>query len=177
MPVFGAGWGPALESRPTRGLRSFAGKATQMAPEAASKRSDTRPRRNAGWQERLLVGAMLALALFSFEAGLAHIALARDGACRESLASARVGPAAGSECLSELELAATNALARGPAGIFFWDKVTLLTWALSGLMYAALGGACAQLEIGRAVLAYLGIHAFLFVVVSFVLFIGPHAVA
>jgi hypothetical protein len=128
------------------------------------------------WAERLLLGAMLALALFSFEAGLAHIALARDDACREALASSRVAPAEGAECMSESVQAATNALARGPAGALLHEKMTFVSWALSGILYAILGGACAQLAPGRAVLVYLGIHALVVAVVSFIMFIGPHVI-
>jgi len=120
------------------------------------------------------LGAILALALFSIEAGVARIALARDEACRVRLATARVAPAAGAGCLSELELAATNALARGPAGILSRDDVTIATWFLSGVLYAALGGACAQLKLRRAIPLYLGIHVFVLVVAAFMLYIGPH---
>lgn len=121
-----------------------------------------------------MLGAMFALALFSFEAGLANIALSRDDACQASLASARVAPPEGSGCLSELALAAANALARGPAGMLLQEKMTLAAWALSVAVYAILGGACAQLAPGRAVPVFLGIHTFVLVVASFVQFIGPH---
>jgi hypothetical protein len=127
--------------------------------------------------ERLLLGAILALALFCFEAGLAHIALARDDACRASLASSRVAPAEGSGCMSELALAATNTLAQGPAGVLLLEKITLASWALSGALYAILGSVCAQLAPSRAVLTYLGIHVFVLIVVSFIMFIGPHVIA
>ena len=133
--------------------------------------------RGTRWAERLLLGAVFALALFSFEAGLAYIALGRDAVCRESLALARVAPADGSGCMSELAVAATNALAHGPAGVLLQEKMTLASWALSILVYAILGGACAQMRPGQAVLTYLGIHAFVLLVVSFIAFIGPHIVA
>ena len=148
-----------------------------MKPEPPPAQSAPRNRRTPRWAERLLLGALLALALFSFEAGVAHIALARDDNCRASLASSRVAPAEGSECMSELAMAATNALARGPAGVLLQEKMTLASWALSCALYALLGGACAQLAPGRALLSYLGVHAFVLVVVTFILFIGPHVVA
>jgi hypothetical protein len=119
---------------------------------------------------------MLALALFSFEAGLAHIALARDDACRAALLTLRVAPADGSGCMSELARGATKALALGPAGIFLPEDLPLASWALSGAVYAMAGGACAQLIGGRGVLAYLGIHGFVQAVASFLMFIVPHVV-
>jgi hypothetical protein len=143
-------------------------------PPGQSHASD---KRSTPWAERLLLGALFGLALFSVEAGLAHIALGRDAVCRESLSSARVAPADGSGCMSELARTATNALARGPAGVLLQEKMTLASWALSILVYAILGGACAQLRPGQAVLTYLGIHAFVVLAVSFILFIGPHIVA
>ena len=54
--------------------------------------------------------------------------------------------------------------------------MTLASWALSGALYAMLGGASAQLAPGRAVLSYLGIHAFVLVVVCIIMFIGPHVI-
>ncbi len=51
-----------------------------------------------------------------------------------------------------------------------------MAWALSGVLYAALGGACAQLKPGRAILVYLGVHALVIVVAAFLLYIGPHVV-
>jgi hypothetical protein len=146
-------------------------------PEPVHVEPTTRARVGARWAERLLLGAMLALALFSFEAGLAHIALARDDACRAALASFRVAPAEEAGCMSEFALGATNALARGPAGALLQERMTLVSWALSGLLYAILGGACAQLAPGRAVLAYLAIHALVLAIVSFIMFIGPHVIA
>lgn len=121
-----------------------------------------------------MLGAMFALALFTFEAGLATIALGRDDACQASLATVRVAPAEGSGCLSELALAATNALARGPAGVLRREGMTLASWALSIAVYAILGGACAQLAPGRAVLTFLGVHAFVLAIATFIQFIGPH---
>jgi hypothetical protein len=134
----------------------------------------TRARMGVRWTERLLLGAVLALALFSVEAGLAHIALARDEACRAALVSFRVAPAEGAGCMTELALAATNALARGPAGVLVQEKMALASWALSGILYSIIGAVCAQLGSGRAVLAYLAIHALVLLLVSFVMFIGPH---
>jgi len=138
--------------------------------------SQVRPhaRRETRWAERLLLGAMFALALFTFEAGLATIGLGRDAACHASLATARVAPAEGSGCLSELALAATNALARGPAGMLLQEEMTFASWALSLAVYAILGGACAQVAPGRAVLTFLGVHAFVLLVVFIIRFIGPH---
>jgi hypothetical protein len=147
---------------------------TKLAP--VHVKPATRDRMGMRWSERLLLGAMLALALFSFEAGLAHVALARDDVCRGALASFRVAPAEGAGCMSEFALAATNALARGPAGTLLQEKMTFLSWALSGILYAILGGACAQLAPGRAVLAYLAIHALVLAVVSFIMFVGPHVI-
>jgi hypothetical protein len=128
------------------------------------------------WAERLLLGAMLALALFSLEAGLAHIALARDDACRAALLTLRVAPADGSGCMSELAQAATKALALGPAGILLSADLPLASWALSGAAYAMAGGACAQLAAGRGAVTYLGIHGLVQVVASFLMFIVPHVV-
>jgi hypothetical protein len=119
---------------------------------------------------------MLALALFAFEAGLANIALSRDAGCQASLASARVAPAAGSGCLSDLAREATNALARGPGSALRPGNMTLISWAVSVVAFALLGGACAQLSPGRGVLVFLGVHVVLTAVVSFVLYIGPHVV-
>ncbi len=147
-----------------------------MKPTLPHPQSPTPAKKDMRRAERLLLGAMLALALFSFEAGLAHIALARNDACRALLASSRVAPAEGSGCMSELALAATNALARGAAGVLLQEKMTLAAWALSVAVYAILGGACAQLAPGRAVLTYLGIQAFVLVVVCSILFIGPHVI-
>jgi len=78
--------------------------------------------------------------------------------------------------MSEIALAAANALAWGPAGALLQEKMTLGSWALSGAAYAILGGACAQLAPGRAVLAYLTIHGIVLVVVFFIMFIGPHVI-
>ncbi|MCX6072580.1 MAG: hypothetical protein NTU91_17295 [Chloroflexi bacterium] len=147
-----------------------------MKPALPPTQSPAPAKKGTRWAERLLLGGMLALALFSFEAGLAHIALARNDACRASLASSRVAPAEGYACMSELALAATNAFARGPAGALLQEKMTLASWALSGALYAMLGGASAQLAPGRAVLSYLGIHAFVLVVVCIIMFIGPHVI-
>lgn len=147
-----------------------------MEPVTPVTRSAQHNQRRARWMDRLLVGALLGLALYTFEAGLAHIGLARDNACRAALASARVGPAAGSECLSELGLAIIDALAQGPAGMLFPEGATISAWAMSGAAYALLGGVCAQLAPGRAVLAYLGVQSGVLVVSSFVRFIGPHVI-
>jgi hypothetical protein len=141
--------------------------------------SDPQTKRARGrlrWNERLVLGVMLALAFFAFEAGLATIALGRDAACRSWLASARVAPAAGSGCMSEFTRAAATALARGPAGALLQETMTVASWALSIVLYAVLGGACAQLSPGRGVLAFLGVHAALAAIVTFIQFIGPHLV-
>ena len=145
-------------------------------PATTPIRPTASARRGLRWTERLVLGVMLALAFFAFEAGLATIALGRDAACQVSLVSARVAPAAGSGCMSEFTRAAANALARGPAGLLLLEKMTLSAWVLSIAIDAILGGACAQLPPGRGVLAFLGIHAALVVVATFVQFIGPHLV-
>jgi hypothetical protein len=117
---------------------------------------------------------MLALALFSLEAGLAQIALARDDACRAAATSLRVGLPDGSGCMSELVLAATQALARGPAGPLFPKASSLVAWAFSGVVYAVVGAVCAQLTPGWAVGTYLGVHGFLLAAGAFLTFISKY---
>lgn len=117
---------------------------------------------------------MLALALFSLEAGLAQIALARDDACRAAAPSLRVGPPGGTGCMSELVLAATRALALGPAGPLLPEASILAAWALSGTVYSLVGAVCAQLTPGWAVGTYLGVHGFMLAAVAFLTFISRY---
>ena len=126
------------------------------------------------WTERFLVGAMLALAMFSLEAGLGQIALARDAACHAEAPSLRVGPPGGTGCMSDFLLAGTESLAWGPAGPFLREAPMLAAWALSGALYALLGGVCAQLTPGWAVGTYLGVHAFLLAAVAFLTYIAQY---
>jgi len=132
------------------------------------------PRRRRLWAERFLIGAMLALASFSLEAGLGQIALARDAACRAEASTQRVGPPGGTGCLSDFLVAGIQSLARGPAGALNREAPILLAWASSAFVYALLGGVCAQLTAGWAVGTYLSVHSFMLAAVAFLSYIAPY---
>ncbi len=132
-----------------------------------------RPR--ARWVERLVVGALLATALFSLEAGLGQIALSRDAACREAAASLRLGPPeGGTGCLSELGLAATRSFGYGPGGSLFPGAPLILMWGFGAVVYAILGGVCAQWTLGWAAGTFLTIHVFLLGAVAFFSYISSY---
>jgi hypothetical protein len=137
--------------------------------------SHTTGRPRAPWVERLVVGALLATALFSVEAGLGQIALSRDAACREAATSMRLGPPeAGNGCLPELGLAATRSLAFGPGGALLTDAPLILAWGLSLGVYAILGGVCAQLTLGWAAGTFFSFHIVLLGAVAFFSYITPY---
>ena len=137
--------------------------------------SEAARRPRARWVERLVVGALLATALFSLEAGLGQIAWSRDAACREAAAALRLGPPeAGTGCLSELGLAATRSLGYGPGGALFPDAPLILMWGFSAGAYAILGGVCAQLTLGWAAGTFLTIHSFLLGAVAFFSYISTY---
>lgn len=122
----------------------------------------TAPRTRARWVERFVVGALLAAALFSLEAGLGQIALSRDAECREAELRLRLRlPGTPSRCLPELGLAATRSLGYGPGGALLPDQPPFLAWAMGAGVYAILGAVCAQLTLGWAVGTFLTVHAFL----------------
>ncbi len=117
---------------------------------------------------------MLALALFCVEAGLGHIALARDTACHAEAPSLRVGPPDGSGCMSDSLLAGVKALAFGPAGPLLPEAPVLATWGFSGVVFALVGGVCAQLTPGWAAGTYLGVHGFILAAVAFLSYISQY---
>jgi hypothetical protein len=144
-----------------------------MKTSEVPSRPAGRPRSR--WVERLVVGALLATALFSLEAGLGQIALSRDAACREAASSLRLGPPeAGTGCLPELGLAATRSLGYGPGGALFLDAPLLLAWGFSAGAYAILGGVCAQLTLGWAAGTFLTIHFILLGTVAFFSYISSY---
>ena len=117
---------------------------------------------------------MLALALYSLEAGLGQIALARDAACHAEAPRLRVGPPGGSGCMSDFLLAGAKALARGPAGPLFPEAPMLAAWGFSGAVFALVGGVCAQLTPGWAAGTYLGVHGFILAAVAFLSYISQY---
>lgn len=137
---------------------------------AASAPGASRPSR---WVERLIVGALLGAAVFMLEAGLGQIALHREVACREALASQRIG-APEASCLPEVGVAATRSLAFGPGGRLFPDSAPLAAWLFSAGVYAALGAVCAQLTPGWGVGVFLGMHALLLGAVTFFTYIAKY---
>jgi len=117
---------------------------------------------------------MLALAMFSLEAGLGQIALARDAACHAEAPSLRVGPPGGTGCMSDFLLAGIQSLARGPAGPLLREAPMLAAWAYSAAVYALLGGVCAQLTPGWGVGTFLGLHVFMLAAVAFLTYIAQY---
>jgi hypothetical protein len=91
-----------------------------------------------------IVGAVLALALFLIEAGVAEILIGNDDACREALYRMRLAPDAFSACQPEWVWFMLRALSRGWPWFVKASSPAALGWVVMGIYYAVLGGMSQQ---------------------------------
>ncbi len=112
--------------------------------------------RDIGTRERdFLIGAMLALALFFIEAGIAEILIGSDETCRLALSRQRLPSDPFTACQPEWVWFMLRAAARGWAWLFNSNVPTLLAWVSMGGYYALAGGISAQLDRRNSILLLL----------------------
>lgn len=128
-----------------------------MRPESESS-ADLPPRRRVnprdlGARERyFLIGAVLALALFLVEAGVAEILIGSDTACRLALSRQRLPPDPFTVCHPEWVWFMLRSVARGWAWLFNTNTSLPLAWISMGGYYALAGGISAQLDRRNSIL-------------------------
>lgn len=131
--------------------------------------------RSRAW-DRFVLGAMLALALFLVEAGLAEVMLARDADCRAHEPLPRFGSVRQSACLGTGEVALLGSLSRGVDRPFASEvdpSLPWVAWILNGALYAVLGGLSAQLPRLWGVALLLGLNAVLISIMTILRFLAP----
>lgn len=108
-------------------------------------------------QKTFLIGALLAMAFFFIAAGIAEIAIAMDQECRDSAAAVRLSPDPFTVCLPEWKHYGLRAVSRGVVWAFSPETTPIFGWLVMSLIYAVLGGICAQVFGRRGIIAFLGI--------------------
>jgi hypothetical protein len=125
---------------------------------------------------RFLMGLFLAASLIMFEIGVAEILLARDGRCREMAAASRLAQDPDDVCLSQGGLGFLQVLSRGFYAFSGESASSALAWAVTGGVYALLGGFLAQFSYRLSVGIFLILHIFAIAVLSFLTYISPFVV-
>jgi hypothetical protein len=141
---------------------------TNARPVAGGERLSARDR---AWARRFLAGALLALSLYLVEAGAGQILLTKDAHCRQGLLTLRWGQNPDAACMPVWEVAGLRGLSEGVVGAIQPSASPLVMWTVNGLLYASLGGLCAQMSAGLAVGAYLGLHTLLILILSVLRFL------
>jgi hypothetical protein len=108
-------------------------------------------------QKTFLIGALLAMAFFFIAAGIAEIAIAMDQECRDSVAAVRLSPDPFTVCLPEWKHYGLRAVSRGVVWTISPETTPIFGWLVMSLIYAVLGGICAQAFGRRGIIAFLGI--------------------
>jgi len=112
-------------------------------------------------QQRFLVGALLAMAFFLIEAGVAEIYLARDAQCQAMIDSLRIGFSSQDVCTPKWVVFMLGALSRGIVGLLWPKAPSIFAWLSMGGFYAVLGGGCGQMSPRWGMLIYLAGHIML----------------
>jgi hypothetical protein len=115
---------------------------------------------------RFLMGFLFALALFLVELGVSYILLNNDTRCWEIAQSSRVWMDPESTCLPEVVRIFLLALSKGPFTLVQSEVNSSIAWAVTGAIYAILGGFLAQFPSRFAVSVYLVIHALALIVIT-----------
>lgn len=108
-------------------------------------------------QKMFLIGVLLAMAFFLITAGVVEIAIAIDQDCRDTVASVRLAPDPFTVCMPEWKYYALRAASRGVVWFFNPEGSPILGWFVMGLIYAVLGGICAQVFARRGIITFLGL--------------------
>jgi hypothetical protein len=110
--------------------------------------SEVKPLRKSKSRSRfqiLIIGALLGVSLFLFEAGIAEILLAGDLQCRRGFSGFRVRPDPAMYCMPEWQTLMLGSASLGIVGLFFPTVAQAVAWLFMGALYAGLGAACSQL--------------------------------
>jgi hypothetical protein len=94
----------------------------------------------------LIIGALLGVSVFLFEAGIAEIMLAEDVQCRQGFSDYRLRPDPVNFCMPEWQTLMLGSASLGVVGLFFPTVAQAVAWLLMGALYAGLGAACSQLQ-------------------------------
>jgi len=97
-------------------------------------------------ERNFILGAILALALFLVEAGVAQILIGSDLTCREALSRMRLAPDAFTACQPEWIWFMLRALSRGWVWLMDASSPAAVGWLVMGGYYAVLGGMSQQLS-------------------------------
>jgi hypothetical protein len=107
------------------------------------------------WERNFLIGALLALALYLVEAGIAEILIGSDAVCRQALTRQRLAPNPFTACQAEWIWFMLRAAARGWVWLFNSHTPLLPAWFSMGVYYAFAGGISAPLDRISRVLLFL----------------------
>jgi hypothetical protein len=123
---------------------------------------------------RFLMGFLLALGLFLLELGISQIVLSNDARCRGVVQSGRLLSDPGEECLSEGVYYLMVALSRGPFVSAHSTVQAPIAWITTGVVYGILGGILSVVTRRLAIGIFLGIHALVVVVLTFVAYLSNY---
>jgi hypothetical protein len=93
----------------------------------------------------IIIGALLAVAVYLIEAGTAEILLARDNQCRAQVLNQRLFLDPYSVCMPEWQQLMFQATTRGIVGLVRPEAPAFAAWLVMIALFAGLGGFCAQL--------------------------------
>jgi hypothetical protein len=121
------------------------------------------------WRSSLqvvLIGALLSISIFLFEAGAAEILLARDTQCRQIIEGVRLPPDPADYCMAEWQTLMLGSASRGIVGLLFPAAGQALAWLTMAAVYAGIGAACSQLSQKWAVVVFIFLNISLIALVA-----------